>query len=334
MHVLSKVRVPFTILLLLIATLVTIIQMASPTRAATSDTSTVQVVNADGGVYWRSKPDWNMAIQVTGHGVYTGDTVYLVCYKRGGTVPPYYNNPLWYWARVITGQGQGEGWVNDHFLATGSDQPNIPVSDVPTCTTQLNGGNWGGYVAAGKQFTDVKATWTIPAVSCGFFENSNSYIWVGLGGMNAPLAQIGTLSDCSQGQAQYGAWWEMVGVPYKSNAQPITNLSPGTLVTAEVQYKGGGIYHLSITANGTLVFSQDKNGSMDAGASNTADFIVEKPGSPLSHFDPITLTDISADGQSIEAAPQEIIVTVDNPEAELISPLTNGDSFTVTWIHS
>lgn len=100
------------------------------------------------------------AIAVPGQGVYTSDAVHLECYERGGTVPPYYNNPLWYGARVITGQDQGEAWVNDHFLATGSDRPDIPVGGVPTCTTQLTGGNSDGYVAASKQFTDAKATWT------------------------------------------------------------------------------------------------------------------------------------------------------------------------------
>jgi hypothetical protein len=93
----------------------------------------VPVVNAEGGIYWRSAPEWNAAIQVVRHGVYNGDQVELECYERGGTVPPYYNNPLWYQARVVSGFGLGEGLVNDHFLNTGVNVPNIVVSGVPAC---------------------------------------------------------------------------------------------------------------------------------------------------------------------------------------------------------
>jgi hypothetical protein len=92
-----------------------------------------KVVNADGGVYWRSDPDWKTPLTMTQQGVYTGDTVALACYTRGSTVPPNNNNPLWYWAEVVSGHGQGSGWVNDHFLNTGTNQPNIPVNGVDPC---------------------------------------------------------------------------------------------------------------------------------------------------------------------------------------------------------
>lgn len=94
---------------------------------------TVSVVDADGGVYWRSAPDWNTPIQVAGQGVYTGDQVYLNCWVRGGTAPPYWNNPLWYNATVVAGRGRGTGLVNDHFLNTGTNQPNIILPGVPAC---------------------------------------------------------------------------------------------------------------------------------------------------------------------------------------------------------
>ena len=92
-----------------------------------------RVVNADVGVYWRATPNWNDAIRNPGYGVYTGDTVQLNCWVRGGTVPPYYNNPLWYQATVVSGRGKGSGLVNDHFLETGTNVPNIIVPGVPPC---------------------------------------------------------------------------------------------------------------------------------------------------------------------------------------------------------
>ena len=124
------VRISFLTVLLLAMFLALNARMASP---ASADTITETVVNADGGVYWRSDPNWNTPITLTQQGVYTGDTVKLACYTRGSTVPPYYNNPLWYWAEIVSGYGQGSGWVNDHFLDTGTNQPNIPVDGVSPC---------------------------------------------------------------------------------------------------------------------------------------------------------------------------------------------------------
>lgn len=93
----------------------------------------VSVVNADGGVFWRSQPNWETPIQVVQHGVYTGDQVELSCYMWGGTVPPYYDNSLWYQATVVSGLGVGSGLVNDHFIDSGTDVPNQPMPGVPEC---------------------------------------------------------------------------------------------------------------------------------------------------------------------------------------------------------
>jgi hypothetical protein len=101
--------------------------------APASASPQVRVVGADGGVYWRSAADWNTPVAVAGHGVYTGDTVQLNCWVRGGTAPPYWNNPLWYDATVVSGRGTGRGLVNDHFLNTGTNQPNIVLAGVPAC---------------------------------------------------------------------------------------------------------------------------------------------------------------------------------------------------------
>jgi hypothetical protein len=94
-----------------------------------------RIINADGGVYWRAAADWNTAIQRTGYGVYTGDRVTLDCWTRGGTVPPNWNNPLWYHATILSGRGKGSGYVNDHFLVTSTNQPNIVEPGVPPCGT-------------------------------------------------------------------------------------------------------------------------------------------------------------------------------------------------------
>jgi hypothetical protein len=94
----------------------------------------VTVVNAAAGVYWRGNPpNWNSPIQKVGYGVYNGDRVELECWTTGSTVPPLNNNRLWYKARIVSGRGKGEGFVNDHFLNTGINQPNVKVPGVPAC---------------------------------------------------------------------------------------------------------------------------------------------------------------------------------------------------------
>jgi hypothetical protein len=119
------------VLALVIACCLASLAVALPAAAVAAPV--VTIVNAEGGIYWRSAPDWNAPIAIVRHGVYNGDQVELECYERGGTVPPYNNNPLWYQARVVSGFGLGEGLVNDHFLDTGVNVPNIVVSGVPAC---------------------------------------------------------------------------------------------------------------------------------------------------------------------------------------------------------
>ena len=116
----------------------TIPEMVGSTRTCNPNPPPVpgyRIMNADGGVYWRATTDWNSAIRITGFGVYTGDRVQLICWARGGTVPPLNNNPLWYQATVISGQGRGTGFVNDHFIDTGINVPNIVVPGVPPCSS-------------------------------------------------------------------------------------------------------------------------------------------------------------------------------------------------------
>src|SRR5262249_43970290 len=103
---------------------------APPVSAATI---TRKVVNANDGLDWRSQPDWNTPIQDPQPALLTEDTLVLVCYQWGSTIPSY-SNKLWYWAwhPYVWGEiGYGEGWINDHFVDTGTNQPNIPVPGVP-----------------------------------------------------------------------------------------------------------------------------------------------------------------------------------------------------------
>ena len=137
----------------------------------------IRVVNADGGVYWRGNPpNWNAPIVRTGYGVYTNDRVTLTCWTTGSTVPPLNNNTLWYQATVISGRGIGSGFVNDHFLDTGINQPNVVVPGVPRC---------GGSAPVWTRVTVTPDSTINPAVPSGFgvvWEYSDAD---GCGGMKA-----------------------------------------------------------------------------------------------------------------------------------------------------
>src|SRR5579884_3050474 len=54
--------------------------------------------------------------------------------------------------------------------------------------------NWAGYVANGASFSDVRATWTQPAVRCldpsGRRISSSSGFWIGLGGASFSSAGL------------------------------------------------------------------------------------------------------------------------------------------------
>lgn len=77
---------------------------------------TYNVVNADGGVYWRNSPNWNDTNRITGQGVYNGDQLDLKCWEYGTSAGSYSPNPLWYYAYSYTRNQWG--WVNDHYLTT------------------------------------------------------------------------------------------------------------------------------------------------------------------------------------------------------------------------
>jgi len=93
---------------------------------------TYSVMNAEGGIYWRSAPDWNTAVRVNGFGVYNGEIIEPHCYEPGAGNVPGTSDYMWEYASDVTGPGYGTGWVNEHFINDG--QPiNQPSPGVPPC---------------------------------------------------------------------------------------------------------------------------------------------------------------------------------------------------------
>lgn len=101
------------------------------TSAAAAD-PTFPVMNAAGGIYWRSAPDWNTAVQVSGFGFYDGTTIQVHCYQAGAGNVPGSADYMWEYATDVAGPGYGTGWINEHFINDG--QPiNQPSPGVGPC---------------------------------------------------------------------------------------------------------------------------------------------------------------------------------------------------------
>jgi hypothetical protein len=120
-HVRSKRMIVLVLIVILSA-------MAASTAAADP---TYTVMNAEGGIYWRSEPNWNAAEAISGFGVYNGTTIAVHCYQSGTSVPGSADT-MWEQATDVAGPGYGSGWLNEHFINDG--QPiNQPSPGVGPC---------------------------------------------------------------------------------------------------------------------------------------------------------------------------------------------------------
>jgi hypothetical protein len=160
--------------------------------------------------------------------------------------------------------------------------------------------NWAGYVASGKNFSNVSGSWKVPPVSSS--SNGYSAFWVGLGGagqQSQALEQVGTSSDVQNGQTTYYAWYEIVPAP-----ETRLNLAvhPGDQMTGKVNVNGSTVtISLSDQTTGQSV---TKNLQVNNTDTSSAEWIAEAPSSqsqdgsvqplPLANFGQVTFTNASA----------------------------------------
>jgi hypothetical protein len=93
---------------------------------------TFGVMNAEGGIYWRSGPDWNTAEAISGFGFYPDTIVEVHCYQSGAGDVPGSTDSMWEQATDVGGSGYGSGWINEHFINDGQ-AINQPSPGVPSC---------------------------------------------------------------------------------------------------------------------------------------------------------------------------------------------------------
>jgi hypothetical protein len=164
--------------------------------------------------------------------------------------------------------------------------------------------NWAGYEAAAsstdQRFSKVSGSWVQPNADCSSGDGDAAF-WVGLGGGDdgaQGLEQVGTEVDCSSGQPQSHAWYELIP------AAPVNmdvDVNPGDHISASVNVDGNDV--TVYLKNDTTGKSQTKNLSTDNIDVSTAEWIAEAP-SQCSEggCTPVTLADFGSVGFTSSSA--------------------------------
>lgn len=226
--------------------------------------------------------------------------------------------------------------------------PPAPSPTVPYAVSATSSDNWSGYVAATDPNTgqpgtvsDVRATWTVPAVNCTTTPDAAVGVWIGMDGVfSSTVEQTGTASNCISGQASYYAWLEVYPSAARTQALPIR---PGDTISAEVQYVGNQRFRLSLTdATSGRSFSVLRSSS---GSRDSAEWVVEAPAVsdqivPLANFASVSLSGAAATmngvsggiGNTAWSAAGISMLDEAGDVRALPSPLgPDGTGFSVTW---
>jgi hypothetical protein len=154
---------------------------------------------------------------------------------------------------------------------------------------QVTSTNWSGYAITGAKgsISDVTASWVVPSIA-GQCPSASQYssFWVGIDGYSSnTVEQIGTDSDCQNGQPVYYAWFEFYPHPsFIVNSVPV---SPGNVISAEVKSSGKGVFTVTLT-NVSTGQSFSTSTKIPSAAQSSAEWIAEAPYSggvlPLADF--------------------------------------------------
>ncbi|MDI5961704.1 G1 family endopeptidase [Streptomyces sp. SL13] len=201
----------------------------------------------------------------------------------------------------------------------------------------MSSGNWSGYAASGSQGSDtsVSSSWTQPSITCGSSDTYSSF-WVGLDGLNnSALEQTGTEADCIGGQAQYGAWWEVL--PAAESPYSVT-VAPGDQLTATVTDNGDGTFTMTL-ADSTQGWTKTTTHAGSSGYQDSSAEVIAEATSVggsianLSNFGSVNFTGSTANGSSLSGASPEKITMQNSDSGDVMaSPGTlSGGDFGVTW---
>ncbi len=222
--------------------------------------------------------------------------------------------------------------------------------------------NWGGYAVTGAagSVTQVMASWTGPAVTCGSGQTSYSSYWVGIDGFSSStVEQTGTDSDCRAGVASYYAWYEFYPKPSRTISMSI---HPGDEIGAVVVYSPATGKFTDAIQDFTTGKVFKTSSAVSGAQRSSAEFIVEAPAictlfrcrlASLSNFGTVafgqdytgltaatncaaTINGVTGSIGSFGSAVQEItMVSQSNHSVVKAMPsalTTDGTSFTAQWM--
>lgn len=170
--------------------------------------------------------------------------------------------------------------------------------------------NWSGYAVSIPNVTSVSGTFVVPSVSGpGTVEglSTDVSVWVGIDGYTSGTVEQTGISgsyNAASNTATYYAWYEMY--PRGSSVIHSMTISSGDMISASVNYIGGGRFTLSISdSTSGQSFSITANaprGGPNVAQRDSAEWIVERAATiykgyltilPLATFSAITFQSAS-----------------------------------------
>jgi len=234
-------------------------------------------------------------------------------------------------ARAFAADQVRKGPLGSPMIAAGGSSPRISGRT----STNIESLNWAGYgvSGAGGSFTTVQASFVVPSLaSCGPDEDSSSSFWAGIDGLaSATVEQDGVDASCSNGAAQYFAWYEIY--PQMPVVFPQVTVASGDSMVASVASLGNSSYWLRLvdSTNGT---SGAVVVSLPGATNSSAECIAEDPGTtpvPYTDYGTVSFTSCLVNGTAVgEHSPVAITnVSTSGSSVATPSPLQGDVAFSV-----
>lgn len=173
--------------------------------AATNTISyTINPDTAAGGVFARTDPHTTDSPRTPGYGVYPGETVDLLCGVTDGDPVGRYNNTTWHFVRDENNPGEGNFWLNDHYV----NSPNAPSQLAP------------GEASCANESSDPMAIVSAPVPPQASSPNTPNFNaecatnsgTVAINSLDSALAGLGVEDDGKiLGASYFEKWQEMLG---------------------------------------------------------------------------------------------------------------------------
>jgi hypothetical protein len=222
--------------------------------------------------------------------------------------------------------------------------------------------NWAGYAinASEGSVTQVKGSWTQPAVTCPSSGVELAAFWTGIDGLTSTtVEQTGTIAECANGVASYFAWYEF----YPSASVTISTLKiePGNVISASVKYSATTSKFTVTIKDVTTSKSFSKSSAVSGAQRSSAEWIAEAPSScsagdclySLPNFATASYgkdtTSVSGTNDAVISGSTKVVSgfgsmvdsltmvseSTGNPTMAQPSGLsTDGTSFSITWLLS